>query len=239
MNIESNVRLKREEVHSGSKDLKYDLNILFPNHQTIKPINQGNLTGKGSMERRNNDYPLPIYDSIQRLKEDIQSLEQKQQKVTQKGIKASNSQYLCPHIDMAEFCDHNSLKSKQNTARQELKRLNNLSENYDRYDHQNISSGDFIQKSMSILEFIKNKTADSISLSKIKDETIPSFDFRSSPELGKTKNTSAFSGGRLQNHLVKNGSKKSKYNDISNTLSHSEMSRSESILRKLINSSDF
>ena len=75
---------------------------------------------------------------------------------------------------------------------------------------------------MNILELMKSKTSESISISKVKDETIQSFDAPSSLELGKTKDTSAFSATKLKN-----------------TLANSSLLGNGSIFKRLINSSDF
>ena len=78
---------------------------------------------------------------------------------------------------------------------------------------------------MNILELMKSKTSESSSISKIKDETIQSFDVPSSLELGKTKDTSVFSATKLKNTLANNN--------------NNSLLGNGSIFKRLINSSDF
>jgi hypothetical protein len=59
-------------------------------------------------------------------------------------------------------------------------------------------------RTMHSLEYLKHKIINSSSISKNRDETIKSFDLVSSPELGKTKDTSAFSGTKIMNNLTVN-----------------------------------
>lgn len=73
---------------------------------------------------------------------------------------------------------------------------NTGSKNLDRV--RDIPAEDFIMKTMSSLETLKNKLADSNNVSK-NNETMKSMDLTASPDLGKTKDTSLFSGNKRAN----------------------------------------
>ena len=70
----------------------------------------------------------------------------------------------------------------------------------ERYNDKNDSVPDFFTKSSVLLENLKKGTLDLTSLSKIRDETLKSYE-ASSPELGRTKDTSAFSGTKMLNKI--------------------------------------
>ena len=57
---------------------------------------------------------------------------------------------------------------------------------------------DFLQKSMNSLKILRKCVVDSSNLSKIKDESMKSIDIPSSPDLGKTKDTSSLSGTKMK-----------------------------------------
>lgn len=63
---------------------------------------------------------------------------------------------------------------------------------------------DFIVKSMNSLKNLQKFVAESSNASKLKDETLKSLDAGSSPDLGKTKDTSSLSGIKLQNKMNTN-----------------------------------
>lgn len=102
-------------------------------------------------------------------------------------------------MDMANSYEQDMSKF---TARVERQYSNNVTEHYE--NRNDSSNADFILRTMASLENLKNRLGDSTYVSKFRDDTIKSLDFASSPELGKTKDTSAFSGNKLLNKMNTN-----------------------------------
>ena len=83
---------------------------------------------------------------------------------------------------------HSSIeKSDSNIDSKEIKNNSNIN--------------DFILKSMNSLKNLQKSIAESSNLSKLKDETLKSIDGPYSPDLGKTKDTSALSGSKFHNKI--------------------------------------
>jgi hypothetical protein len=110
-------------------------------------------------------------------------------------------------------------------------RANNFSMNFDS-KNKDMSTENFILQTMSSLEYLKSKMCDVSNVSnKGNNDTVKSIDFVSSPELGKTKDTSALSGTKMMNTLSNNKSNISLPNN-------SSLIANSNPFQKLINSSE-
>jgi len=217
---------------SFSKDLKhsYDfLNVGNQNHQ-ISPdfqnlqdpgsrlmkklnINQENDAFQNAKESYNifrqkfNDYEIhknsdfPVYDS--HSKNGDNSPFSKSGQIGQETGKCwNNSGNTSNQAPMDGLSSYDQDTSKFTNRLQKM-HSHNVTDNIDQ--RQELSNTDFVARIMTSLETLNNRIYDTSNISKFRDETVKSIDIGSSPDLGKTKDTSTFSGTKLINRM--NGTK--------------------------------
>lgn len=190
-------------------------NSLFKKPSSMKSLNFGNQIKEHNILFKQKQYnmnknihqdtELPTYNSNSVEKQDssrdgrVSPFRQFVKNELKGQSKFINDNSHNTPIDMGNSYDQDMSKF---TARVERNYSNNVTEHYE--NRNDSSNADFILRTMASLENLKNKLGDSTYVSKFRDDTIKSLDFASSPELGKTKDTSAFSGNKLLNKMNTN-----------------------------------
>jgi hypothetical protein len=199
----------QKEIQKTSfyKDLVLDPSALFQNTLDMKSFNLGDRIKEykefNVFDKRNKDnihlyQGIPMYDSEEKDKITKPWFGNTQFSPDKDEI--GDSQPINIPIDMTNSYEHESNKY---TGRLEHHRSDNVINHYSNQTKE-LSSADFILRTMHSLEFLKNKIYDSSNISKNRDESIKSCDFVSSPEASKTKDTSAFLGSKILRNFMGN-----------------------------------
>ena len=113
-------------------------------------------------------------------------------------IKGDDKTFNTP-VDITDIHKPDLSKTSARYDKSSLERHENIT-SLERYHDKNDSVPDFFTKSGALLENLKKGTLDLTGSSKIRDETLKSYE-ASSPELGRTKDTSAFLGTKMLNKI--------------------------------------
>jgi hypothetical protein len=197
---------KEIQKTSFYKNLVLDPSAMFQNTSDMKSFNLGdrikdykefNVFDKRNKDNINTYQGIPMYDSEE--KGEVTKPWFGNAQFSPDKDEIGNSQPANIPVDMTNSYEHESNKY---TGRLEHHTSTNI------INHSNqtkeLSSADFILRTMHSLEFLKNKIYDSSNISKNRDESIKSCDFVSSPEASKTKDTSAFLGSKILRNFMGN-----------------------------------
>lgn len=173
---------------------------------------------------------FPIYDSNQKNGRNSNILKSVNDFKNNKYI-TENSETPNNQTPMEET--HQSYEDSNNGFNRLVKqRSHNVTENLGH--RKELLNTDFIVRIMTSLESLHPKGTDSSNVSKLKDETVKSMDIASSPDLGKTKDTSTFSGVKFMNNMNSNKTNVSANN--SSSILGGNLAASKLILGKMRNS---
>jgi hypothetical protein len=221
--------LKNEhQSHSSSYSKYLNSNKKRNNDDIDQLISYDNKDFSAQDIHKNTEFPA--FDSIQKNGRNLNIWKSvndwKNNKYTTENSENPNNQ---TPIERMHQSYEDSNKSLNRLVKQ---RSHNVTENLDH--RQELLNTDFIVRIMTSLESLNPRGMDSSNVSKLKDETIKSMDIGFSPDLGKTKDTSAFSGAKFMNNMNSNKTNLSANNNSS--ILGSNLAASKLILGKMSSS---
>ena len=200
-----------EKLQTAKQKLSSDKLGLFNNNSVLKWMNFGkqvkehnSVLKKRMIDKSSNYKELNLFNSNKT--DEASSIKD--------GRVSSFSQYVNNddktqtdntwniQLDFMNSYENDSSKFISKIQRQQSsieRSQNSLSNNRDNKSDQNIR--DFMQRSMNSLKILKRFAVESSNISKLKDETLKSVDLPSSPDLGRTKDTSSLSVTKLKNKV--------------------------------------